>query len=155
MTHLYTKPSFSCDKPYYSLVSSITMLLLSFYLLYRQKPIAYLVLIVSILSIFHHCRSYSDFPPSLSKETDLLQVVDFLFALCLGVILFRQNTYNKIIISIIIFLYFNILLIFLDYPHIQSFLHMVIHLLVVHMLLHGLHSKHNINKKINRRRCNK
>ena len=90
MIQLYKTPSFSCDKPYYSLLSSILLLFLSIYLIYRQKRNGYLALIVSILSILHHCRSYSEFPPSLSDETDFLQVLDVPSQLLWGLFYFYK-----------------------------------------------------------------
>lgn len=152
MTQLYKTPSFSCDKPYYSLLSSISLLFLSIYLIYRQKRIGFLALIVSILSILHHCRSYSEFPPSLSDETDFLQVLDVSFAITLGVVLFLQNTYNKIVTAVIIVLYLAILFMFSDNPHIQSFIHMIIHILVMHMLFHELRSKSGKTRRRRRHR---
>ena len=147
MTQLYKTPSFSCNKPYYSLLSSISLLFLSIYLIYRQKRIGYLALIVSILSIIHHCRSYDG-----DDYNDVLQVLDVSFAITLGVVLFLQNTYNKIVTAVIIVLYLAILFMFSDKPHIQSFIHMIIHILVMHMLFHELRSKSGKTRRRRRHR---
>ena len=150
MTQLYKTPSFSCNKPYYSLLSSISLLFLSIYLIYRQKRIGYLALIVSILSIIHHCRSYDG-----DDYNDVLQVLDVSFAITLGVVLFLQNTYNRIVTTLIIVLYLAILFMFSDKPHIQSFIHMIIHILVMHMLYYELRSKNTLGRRRQRSCRNK
>lgn len=118
-----------CPKPYYSMLSSLSMLILSLYLIYRQKMIGYFSTIVSIVSLLYHCRSHFK---------NILKIMDVLFTVCLGLILFTKNNYNRIILGLIFLIYLNIFYIFAKASRIKSILHMVIHILVMHMLFNEL-----------------
>lgn len=117
---IYKIPKFSCKKPYYSLLSSILMLVVSIYV---QNSLA---LVVSIFSSVHHCRTYED------DDHDLVKLFDMMFAILLGISFLQKKDNLKYIISII-FIY--IFIQFVKSTHMQSFLHMILHGLVIYMLL--------------------
>ena len=144
---LDNQASTSCDKPYYSLLSSISMLFLSVYLIYQEKNIGYLSILVSIFSILHHYRSYSKSGPDGTHGTDIIQLIDIFLTLCLGIVLFRIDHYNRVYIGLIIVLYFCIISIFSDSPHKQSLLHMIIHVILMHMLSNELYKTTSNRKK--------
>ena len=117
---IYKIPKFSCKKPYYSLLSSILMLVVSIYV---QNSLA---LVVSIFSIVHHCRTYED------DDHDLVKVFDMMFAILLGISFLQKKDNLKYIISII-FIY--IFIQFVKSTHMQSFLHMILHGIVIYILI--------------------
>lgn len=129
----YHTPSFSINKPYYSLYTSILLLLLSFYFIYTNKgtlSLRILLFLVGFISTIHHCRTFDD------EYRDVFRVLDMLFANLLGlyILYLYQNTitYGILLFVSLFFLYIQLKC---KSSKTQSLLHSYIHILVAMVLL--------------------
>lgn len=103
---LYHKPSFSSQKTYFSLYTSILLLSLSFNFIYAKKGTPFLrtlLFFVGFISTIHHCRTFDD------EYCDVFRILDVFLANLLGLYLLYlyQNTitYGIILIICLLFLY--------------------------------------------------
>ena len=129
----YHTPSFSINKPYYSLYTSILLLLLSLYFIYTNKgtlSLRILLFLVGFISTIHHCRTFDD------EYRDVFRVLDMFFANLLGlyILYLYQNTITYGIILSVCLLYLYIQLKCKSLK-LQSLLHSYIHILVAMVLL--------------------
>lgn len=129
----YIKPSFSLNKKYYSLYTSILLLLLSIYLLYKNKGtliLQYLLFIVGFISIIHHCRSFDD------EYNDIFRIIDICFANILGLYIIylypNEITFGFIFLISFLFLYTQNKC---KSSKVQSLLHSIIHISVIIIIL--------------------
>jgi len=129
----YSKPCFSKEKSYYSLLTSFLIFSFSIYYILSNKgtvSLQYLLFLVGFTSIIHHCRSFSD------EYNDFICILDRIFANILGfyIIFLYQNyiTFGILIIISFLFLYTQNKC---KSSKNQSFLHSFIHILVCLILV--------------------
>jgi hypothetical protein len=129
----YYTPCLSSNKVYYSLYTSILLLLLSFYFIYSKKGTPFLrtlLFLVGFISTIHHCRTFDD------EYRDVFRILDMFFANLLGLYilyLYRNRTTFIILLAIsLLFLYIQLKCKSLK---LQSLLHSFIHIFVAIVLL--------------------
>lgn len=129
----YHMPSFSIHKTYYSLSTSLFLLLLSLYFFYTKKGtplLRNLLFLVGFFSTIHHCRTYED------EYHDVFRILDLFFANLLGlyILYLYQNTITYGIILSVCLLYLYIQLECKSLK-LQSLLSSYIHIIVAMALL--------------------
>lgn len=130
---LYQKPSFSSKKKYYSLYSSLTLFLLSLYIIYRKEKsfLSLLLFITGFISSIHHCRSFED------KYNDIFRILDMTFANILGIyILYKhpnQITFGGIFAIVFLFLHLHMKVKSIKLKSLlHSFLHYILCFVVIY-----------------------
>jgi hypothetical protein len=130
---LYYKPSFSSKKKYYSLYSSLTLFVLSLYIIYRKEKsfLSLLLFITGFISSIHHCRSFED------EYNDICRILDMTFANILGIyILYKhpnQITFGGIFAIVCLFLHLHMQVKSIKLKSFfHSFLHYLLCLLVIY-----------------------
>lgn len=129
----YHSPSFSMDKTYYALYSSIMLLLLSLYFIYTKKgtlTLRILLFIVGLISTIHHCRTYDD------EDYDIFKIIDWILVAIFGLyILYLYQNRTTFIVLLVI----SVLILYLQLKSkpskTQSLLNSFIHILVAMILL--------------------
>ena len=123
----YYKPSFKWTYPNYSLLSSFLFILLGIYfIITKQAPIIIqnITLIVGIISVIHHCRTFDE------DFNDIFRMIDIFFANLLVVLIFYYKpTYDTFCFGLFLLFFFLMIQKFYSNRN-KSFFHAIFHLLI-------------------------